>query len=276
MSGDDDASNLTHRFFRWIEENSRDGIMNYGSSPLQVTRYGVGPTFVSFLLLLAVVTLIPTWAMGNDFPFPQRRRTAVDAVILEHSARRLAAQQAGADTPLRGAPPKILEPDEVRIRNRLTQLTRSIDRYRDLARRQAGRPILQEEFRQLSQAFADVSGMAQTPNSPLTRGQSREDWFQLQQAFDQVYFDLYGFDAHDPYFGRHPDFAAWPDDYFHPREYWRPRSAVENRLPAYRRFIDQTEQGRHWSDTTDAIWNQPPAVDLPRAAQPTADSGRQF
>lgn len=250
--------------------------MNHGLSTGRIIHHQAGQTYVPYLMLLSVAVFVPCSAMGNDFPFPQRRRTAANAVILEHSARRLAAQQAGADTPLRGAPPKILEPDEIRVRNRLTQLTKSIDRYRELARRQAGRPILQEEFRQLSVAFADVSAIAQVPNSPLTRGRTREDWFQLQQAFVQVYFDLYGFDALDPYFGRYPDFAAWPDDYFHPREYWRPRSAAETHIPAYRRFIDQMEPGRNWSDTADAIWNQPLEVDLPSVPPSPADSGRQF
>ncbi|MEX0793610.1 MAG: hypothetical protein WD045_10770 [Pirellulaceae bacterium] len=254
--------------------------MNHGSSTRQIFHClpggRIGHMHVTLLSLLSVTLLAPSLAMGNDFPFPQRSRTAADAVILEHAAKRLAAQQAGADTPLRGAPPKILEPDEIRIRTRLSRLKQSIDRYRDLARRQAGHQILHEEFRQLSHAFADVEAMAQVANSPLTRGHLREDWFQLQQAFDQAYFDHYGFDALDPYFGRHPDFAAWPETHFHPRDYWRPRSAAADHVPAFHRFIDETEQGRHWSDTADALRNQPPAAIPQPVGQPKMDSARQF
>lgn len=212
------------------------------------------------------------WAMADGFPFPQRGRTTADAVILEHAAKRLAAGQAGADTPEVGRPPQILPPDEVRIRTRLHRLTKSLERYTELARRNAGYQMLQEQFRQLSHDFAEVGAMAEIEDSPLTRGRLREDWLQLQQAFDQAYFDLYGFDALDPYFGRHPDFAAWPDNHFHPRDYWRPRSSRAAQVPAYRRFIDQTESGIHWQDVGDPAWNQQRSAPQ---RQPT-DPGQQF
>ncbi|EAQ78272.1 hypothetical protein [Blastopirellula marina] len=153
------------------------------------------------LSLLLAALLTSSAAAQNQFM--NQHRITPDATKLEHAAARLGAQLTSAN--------------QAQLASAANTLKALCERYRQNAARQANYYYLQREFRSVSVAYKELERfLDSTLPEPRPYG-IRTAWHDLQKSYDQLYFDLFGYDAIDPYFGQHADFAATP-----PMTYYQP------------------------------------------------------
>ncbi|MFI4877066.1 MAG: hypothetical protein ACIALR_17060 [Blastopirellula sp. JB062] len=155
-------------------------------------------TFSMFLLVL-----LASSANAQNL-FMNRHRITPDATRLEHSAARLGAELTSAD--------------HAQLASAAQVLATLSERYRQNAARSANYYYLQREFGGITQAYKELEQFLDSRLPEPRPYAIRTAWQSLQKSYDQLYFDLFGYDLIDPYFGQHADFAATP-----PMTYYRPR-----------------------------------------------------
>ncbi|RCS40669.1 hypothetical protein DTL42_25210 [Bremerella cremea] len=142
-------------------------------------------------LLLAGFLAGPAFAQGI---FIQRGNMAADALSLEHAVKKLAARDTGMQT----------------LNSALQEMADYSERYTRLAQRQASYYALQRAFDPMIVRYVNARNVIETASDWRQGNPRMQDWRNVENNFDRVYNDLYGYDLLDPYFGRHPDFAAVP------------------------------------------------------------------
>ncbi|MBI1248607.1 hypothetical protein GC197_12300 [bacterium] len=151
--------------------------------------------FTKALLVVPVllVGLLAEQAYAQNV-FLRRGNMAADALSLEHKVKKLAANNIQMQT----------------LAAALKDLANESQKFTRLAQRQGSYFALQRAFDPVIQRYKVVEYTIENA-SDWNQGDPRmQDWRFLQNAFDQTYYDLYGYDLLDPYFGRHPDYAAVP------------------------------------------------------------------
>lgn len=147
---------------------------------------------ISFLLL-PILGVLCAEAMGQNV-FIRRGNMAADALVLEHKAKKLASYDTQMQT----------------LNAALKDLANESEKFTRLAQRQGSYYALQHAFDPVIQRYKVVEYTINNASDWKQGNPRMQDWRNLQDAFDQAYIDLYGYDLLDPYFGRHPDFAAVP------------------------------------------------------------------
>ncbi|UUO07714.1 hypothetical protein M4951_05240 [Blastopirellula sp. J2-11] len=153
------------------------------------------------LSLLLAALLTSSVAAQNQFM--NQHRITPDATKLEHAAARLGAELTSANQP--------------QLASAANALKSLCERYRQNAARQANYYYLQREFSSVSVAYQELERFLDSTIPEPRSYVIRTAWQDLQKSYDQLYFDLFGYDAIDPYFGQHADFAATP-----PMTYYQP------------------------------------------------------
>jgi len=126
--------------------------------------------------------------------FIRRGNMAADALALEHKVKKLASYDTQMKT----------------LNAALADLADQSQKFTRLAQRQGSYYALQRAFDPVIQRYKVVEYTIDNASDWKQGNPRMQDWRNLQDAFDQTYYDLYGYDLLDPYFGRHPDFAAVP------------------------------------------------------------------
>ncbi|WP_146118690.1 hypothetical protein [Blastopirellula marina] len=126
--------------------------------------------------------------------FIQRGNMAADALSLEHAIKKLAAHDTGMQT----------------LNTALQEMADYSERYTRLAQRQGSYYALQQAFDPMIVRYTNARNLIENASDWKQGNPRKQDWRNVENNFDRVYYDLYGYDLFDPYFGRHPDFAAVP------------------------------------------------------------------
>lgn len=142
-------------------------------------------------LLLLTILLGSADAQGI---FIQRGNMSADALALEHSIKKLAAHDTGMQT----------------LNAALKDLANYSQKYTRLAQRQGSYYKLQQAFDPMIARYVTARNLVENASDWAYGNPRMQEWRNIEDRFDQVYYDLYGYDLLDPYFGRHPDFAALP------------------------------------------------------------------
>lgn len=146
---------------------------------------------VSAVILLTSVVATDLFAQSI---FIRRGNMAADALALEHKVKKLASYDTQMKT----------------LNAALQDLADESQKFTRLAQRQGSYYALQRAFDPVIQRYKVVEYTIDNASDWKQGNPRMQDWRNLQDAFDQTYYDLYGYDLLDPYFGRHPDFAAVP------------------------------------------------------------------
>jgi len=148
------------------------------------------PIAIASALLVTVVLADPSDAQL----FLQRNQIAADATGLEHAVKKLASRDTKMAT----------------VNDALKKMAKQCEKFSWLAQRQGSYYALQRDFDKLTQAYASARNLIENYADWTQGSQLTSEWRTVQTRFDKIYYDLYGYDFLDPYFGRHPDFAATP------------------------------------------------------------------
>lgn len=147
-------------------------------------------TLLTFALLMCFMA---TDLLAQSI-FVRRGNMAADALALEHKVKKLASYDTQMQT----------------LNAALQDLADESQKFTRLAQRQGSYYALQREFDSVIQRYKVVEYTIENASDWRQGNPRMQDWRNVQDAFDQTYYDLYGYDLLDPYFGRHPDFAAVP------------------------------------------------------------------
>lgn len=148
-------------------------------------------------ITLCAVTLLTSFIASDLFAqsiFIRRGNMSADALALEHKVKKLASYDTQMKT----------------LNAALQDLAEESQKFTRLAQRQGSYYALQRAFDPVIQRYKVVEYTIDNASDWKQGNPRMQDWRNLQDAFDQTYYDLYGYDLLDPYFGRHPDFAAVP------------------------------------------------------------------
>ena len=150
----------------------------------------------SYITLSTIALLV--CCMASDLfaqnIFLRRGNMSADALALEHKVKKLASYDSQMKT----------------LNSALQDLADESQKFTRLAQRQGSYYALQRAFDPVIQRYKVVEYTIENASDWEQGNPRMQDWRNLQDAFDQTYYDLYGYDLLDPYFGRHPDFAAVP------------------------------------------------------------------
>lgn len=150
----------------------------------------------SYITLSTIALLV--CCMASDLfaqsIFLRRGNMSADALALEHKVKKLASYDTQMKT----------------LNSALQDLADESQKFTRLAQRQGSYYALQRAFDPVIQRYKVVEYTIENASDWEQGNPRMQDWRNLQDAFDQTYYDLYGYDLLDPYFGRHPDFAAVP------------------------------------------------------------------
>jgi len=146
------------------------------------------------LLTLACLTSVVATDVFAQSIFIRRGNMAADALALEHKVKKLASYDTRMKT----------------LNAALNDLADESQKFTRLAQRQGSYYALQRAFDPVIQRYKVVEYTIDQASDWQQGNPRMQDWRNVQDAFDQTYYDLYGYDSLDPYFGRHPDFAAVP------------------------------------------------------------------
>lgn len=160
------------------------------SNPIEVFVMRSSITLLTFALLSCFIT---TDLFAQSI-FIRRGNMAADALALEHKVKKLASYDTQMKT----------------LNAALQDLADESQKFTRLAQRQGSYYALQRAFDPVIQRYKVVEYTIDNASDWKQGNPRMQDWRNLQNAFDQTYYDLYGYDLLDPYFGRHPDFAAVP------------------------------------------------------------------
>lgn len=160
------------------------------SVPMQVFAMRSSITILTFALLACCIA---TEVFAQSI-FIRRGNMSADALALEHKVKKLASYDTRMKT----------------LNAALQDLADESEKFTRLAQRQASYYALQRAFDPVIQRYKVVEYTIENASDWKQGNPRMQDWRNLQNAFDQTYYDLYGYDLLDPYFGRHPDFAAVP------------------------------------------------------------------
>lgn len=152
--------------------------------------------------------------------FIQRGNMSADALSLEHSIKKLAAHDTGMQT----------------LNSALKEMADYSEKYTRLAQRQGSYYALQQAFDPMIARYIAARNLVEDASDWKVGNPRMQDWRNIENNFDQVYYDLYGYDLLDPYFGRHPDFAAVPVRPQIPYSVLHPERPVYQR-PTYQRPV---------------------------------------
>ncbi|MBA2114784.1 hypothetical protein [Bremerella alba] len=150
-------------------------------------------TFVTPLIIALLASVTATDIFAQSI-FIRRGNMSVDALALEHKVKKLASYDTQMKT----------------LNAALKDLADQSQKFTRLAQRQGSYYALQRAFDPVIQRYKVVEYTIDNASDWQQGNPRMQDWRNLQDAFDQTYYDLYGYDLLDPYFGRHPDFAAVP------------------------------------------------------------------
>ncbi len=149
--------------------------------------------YVLFLTFALLTGCVATEVFAQSI-FVRRGNMSADALALEHKVKKLASYDTRMQT----------------LNAALQDLADESQKFTRLAQRQASYYALQRAFDPVIQRYKVVEYTIDNASDWKQGNPRMQDWRNLQDAFDQTYYDLYGYDLLDPYFGRHPDFAAVP------------------------------------------------------------------
>ncbi|MCC9605622.1 hypothetical protein LOC68_22020 [Blastopirellula sp. JC732] len=154
-------------------------------------------------ILSLLAALLASGTVNAQSLFPNLYRITPDANMLQQSAAKLGAELTSAD--------------QTELASAANALAAMMERYRQDAGRNANPYYLQRRFSDVSAAYKELE-LELDSRLPEPRPYViRIAWQDLQKSYDQLYYNLFGYDTVDPYFGRHADFAATPPfDYFQP------------------------------------------------------------
>ncbi|QDU78070.1 hypothetical protein Pan97_51500 [Bremerella volcania] len=150
-------------------------------------------TCITLLTFSCLTCVIATDLFAQSI-FIRRGNMAADALALEHKVKKLASYDTQMKT----------------LNAALQDLADESQKFTRLAQRQGSYYALQRAFDPVIQRYKVVEYTIDNASDWKQGNPRMQDWRNLQDAFDQTYYDLYGYDLLDPYFGRHPDFAAVP------------------------------------------------------------------
>ncbi len=153
--------------------------------------------------------------------FIQRGNMAADALSLEHAIKKLAAHDTGMQT----------------LNSALQEMADYSERYTRLAQRQGSYYALQRAFDPMIARYVNARNIIETASDWRQGNPRKQDWRNIENNFDRVYYDLYGYDLLDPYFGRHPDFAAVPIQPQIPYQVLHPGQDSYREPPAERPYV---------------------------------------
>lgn len=159
------------------------------------------PKLFAACLVLSAGSLLTSDLVAQHL-FINRGTTAADALAFEHAVKKLAARDTQMQT----------------LNSGLKELASRAEKFTWLAQRQGSYYALQREFANITTQYTLVRDTIETAADWAQGHPRRQEWRDVQVAFDRVYYNLYGYDLLDPYFGRHPDFAATPAPLRIPRE----------------------------------------------------------
>lgn len=146
------------------------------------------------LLIFALLSCCVATDLFAQSIFIRRGNMSADALALEHKVKKLASYDTQMQT----------------LNAALQDLADESQKFTRLAQRQGSYYALQRAFDPVIQRYKVVEYTIDNASDWKQGNPRMQDWRNLQDAFDQTYYDLYGYDLLDPYFGRHPDFAAVP------------------------------------------------------------------
>ncbi|PQO31294.1 hypothetical protein C5Y96_13205 [Blastopirellula marina] len=150
-------------------------------------------SFITLLVIALLLCCVATELFAQSI-FIRRGNMSADALALEHKVKKLASYDTQMKT----------------LNAALQDLADESQKFTRLAQRQGSYYALQRAFDPVIQRYKVVEYTIDNASDWKQGNPRMQDWRNLQDAFDQTYYDLYGYDLLDPYFGRHPDFAAVP------------------------------------------------------------------
>ncbi|PHS15783.1 MAG: hypothetical protein COA78_04890 [Blastopirellula sp.] len=145
-----------------------------------------------WLLLLLVTSATSVQA---DPWFVNPYRVVPDAYKLQHAVAKFEAKLIAYNA-------------DSALRTEASLLRRSTADLTATARRQSSRYTIFGELDKVTKGYQRIQGSLDV--SPLLdkHHSLQLAWEDLQQSYDNFYYDLHGYDLYDPYFAHHPDFAA--------------------------------------------------------------------
>lgn len=173
-----------------------------------------------------------------------RGNMAADALAFEHAVKKLASRDTRMQT----------------LNSSLSELASRAEKFTWLAQRQGSYYALEREFANVTAQYTQVRNTIETAADWAQGHPRRQEWREVQLAFDRVYYNLYGYDLLDPYFGRHPDFAATP-------------APLRIESPLY---LERRSSWRRWRYGGASVWEGGVQIIETPALPPTRGIPRQF
>ena len=151
------------------------------------------PKFLTACLAFIAGSLLTNDLVAQHI-YINRGTSGADALAFEHAVKKLASRDTRMQT----------------LNSGLKELASRAEKFTWLAQRQGSYYALQREFANITAQYTQVRDTIETAADWAQGHPRRQEWRDVQVAFDRIYYNLYGYDLLDPYFGRHPDFAATP------------------------------------------------------------------
>ncbi|MGY8769782.1 MAG: hypothetical protein ACKVH8_15290 [Pirellulales bacterium] len=146
-------------------------------------------------LLTLIVLVIATTSLQADPRFVNPYRVTPDAYKLQHAAAKFEAKLIAYNA------------DSV-LRTEALLLTKSTANLTATARRQSSRYAIFGELDKVTKSYQRIQGSLDVSLLLDNNHALLSAWEDLQQSYDNFYYDLHGYDLYDPYFAHHPDFSA--------------------------------------------------------------------
>lgn len=172
-------------------------------------------------ILSLLAALVVSGTAHAQSLFPDLYRVTPDANMLQQSAAKLGSELTTAEQP--------------QLASAANALANMMERYRQDAGRNANPYYLQRRFSNVSAAYKELERELDSRIPEPRPYVIRIAWQNVQKSYDKLYYDLYGYDTVDPYFGQHADFAGTPPmDYYQPligrRSYYYTTPLITNRV----------------------------------------------